>query len=83
MTNFDNEYQALLDWYDTELDKAKDLPDDGVGLDACSERAQQEMKIDKEYRQKLLILKQKYETKPAEPVTKAKTFNQALQPTGT
>lgn len=80
MTAFDNEYMVLLKWYIEHLGAAKNLPDEGEGFDGCSERSLQEMKIDKEYRQKLLALEQKYK---APPITKAQTFGQVLQPTGT
>ena len=84
MSDFDSEYQALHDWYEEKLDDAQKLPQDGVGLDGCSERSRQEMQIDKEYRQRLLVLRQKYEADKSAlaPVEKARTFAQALQATG-
>jgi len=83
MEDFKREYAELVKWFQGELKKAEELPLAGEGLDGASEQARYEIEAGKEYRQKLLALKKKYETESVEPVTKARTFNQVLQPTGT
>jgi len=74
--------QELFNWSTVELERIeKEYPYIPGVLDG---RGVVEQKLHfKEYNKRLAALKEKYENEPAEPVTKARIFNQTLKPTGT